>query len=499
MTSVKDFAGRAITFGYDHDHALTTTGYPDGVTVTNTFDKADRLTQTVAAKGSTVITTLGYGLDSAGQVTSQTAGGATQTFAYSSREQLTSSTGGATGSGGTAGYAMDAANHPTTVGGATQAFDPAGQQCWSTTTAVTTPTCGTIPTVATTFTFDGVGERTKSTPANGPPSTYGYDQAGRLTSASTPAGSGKYTYNGDGIRTSKTVGATTTRYTWDAATNLLSDGTNNYLYGPDGAPIEQVGAAGAYYFVHDQIGSTRTLLDSTGADAGRYSYTPYGQATHTGTAASPLQYTGQYTDTETGLLYLRARYYDPTTAQFLTIDPLVGSTGTPYAYVNGNPLNDADPTGLCGFWCIAAIVVIDVGEEVLTDGAASAALPEEDAAIAAAFDGGCAAAESATKGGVYVLKEEGTVVRTGRTNNLKVRERQHANDPELQHLDFDTVHRSDVYEEQRGLEQKIYDANPQAQKVNGGYNKIRPISPKSPRLGTYQQAANRHLRGDRAV
>lgn len=76
--------------------------------------------------------------------------------------------------------------------------------------------------------------------------------------------------------------------------------------------------------------------------------------THTGTASTPLQFSGQYTDAETGLVYLRARYYDPTTAQFLTIDPLLPATGTPYAYVVGNPLNAVDPAGTCASgdtWC----------------------------------------------------------------------------------------------------------------------------------------------------
>lgn len=60
---------------------------------------------------------------------------------------------------------------------------------------------------------------------------------------------------------------------------------------------------------------------------------------------------GQYTDPETGLIYLRARWYDPTTAQFLIRDPLVDLTRSAYGYVGGNPLNATDPLGLssCGF------------------------------------------------------------------------------------------------------------------------------------------------------
>jgi RHS repeat-associated protein len=111
--------------------------------------------------------------------------------------------------------------------------------------------------------------------------------------------------------------------------------------------IEQLGAAGSFWYVHDQIGSTCALLNGSGAVAGSYRYSPYGRATATGTAKTPLQYTGQYTDTESGLVYLRARYYDPATALFLTVDPDVGSTGTPYAYTRGNPLNLTDLSGLC--------------------------------------------------------------------------------------------------------------------------------------------------------
>jgi len=55
---------------------------------------------------------------------------------------------------------------------------------------------------------------------------------------------------------------------------------------------------------------------------------------------------GEYIDPETGFQYLRARYYDPATAQFLTRDPIETITRSAYSYVEGNPLNRTDPTGL---------------------------------------------------------------------------------------------------------------------------------------------------------
>ncbi|MEO8898591.1 MAG: RHS repeat-associated core domain-containing protein [Candidatus Dormibacter sp.] len=53
---------------------------------------------------------------------------------------------------------------------------------------------------------------------------------------------------------------------------------------------------------------------------------------------------------EGGEYYLRARYYDPATAQFLSRDPAVVITRSPYGYVGGNPLNGTDPGGECGLW-----------------------------------------------------------------------------------------------------------------------------------------------------
>lgn len=61
-----------------------------------------------------------------------------------------------------------------------------------------------------------------------------------------------------------------------------------------------------------------------------------------------MRFAGEYRDTESGLVYLRARYYDPTTGQFLTRDPIESVTREPYAYVGNNPLNGVDPTGL--YW-----------------------------------------------------------------------------------------------------------------------------------------------------
>jgi RHS repeat-associated protein len=124
-------------------------------------------------------------------------------------------------------------------------------------------------------------------------------------------------------------------------------GSTLYVTGPGGLPLEQVSGTTVLYYQQDQLGSTRAITDSAGAIAASYTYDAYGNLTsQTGSVSNPFLYTGQYRDSETGLYYLRARYYDPATAQFLSRDPKRGSTWTPYSYVAGNPLNLSDPSGL---------------------------------------------------------------------------------------------------------------------------------------------------------
>jgi RHS repeat-associated protein len=197
------------------------------------------------------------------------------------------------------------------------------------------------------FTYDAEGDRTGVSASNGSSATLSYNQALELTDI---GGAGSYAYNGDGLRMSKTVGATKAPFTWDVAGGLpllLEDVTNAYIYGPGGLPLEQVNGNTALWLHHDQLGSTRLLTSATGASMATYAYTTYGSlSSSSGTASTPLLFAGQYRDGESALYYMRARYYDPSTAQFLTRDPAVVVTQSPYAYVAGNPVNRTDPSGL---------------------------------------------------------------------------------------------------------------------------------------------------------
>ena len=168
------------------------------------------------------------------------------------------------------------------------------------------------------------------------------------TSVTTQTG---YTYDGTGLLASRTTAAGTQSFTWDEALGtplILSDGTNSYIYGPGGVPIEQISSGGQVdYLAQDALGSTRLITDSSGTVVGTTSYSPYGQVTaQSGTVTTPFGYAGQYTDATTGLVYMRARWCDPGTGQFLSQDPLVLLTQQPYAYVSDNPLSATDASGL---------------------------------------------------------------------------------------------------------------------------------------------------------
>ena len=201
--------------------------------------------------------------------------------------------------------------------------------------------------LTTSYGYDSQGNRTSSTPAGKTATTLTYDQANRLTGYGSTA---TYAYNGDGLRMSKTVSGTATAFSWDQSGTLpllIADGSDYYIYGPGGQAIEKVSGSTVTYLQADQQGSTRLLTDATGKVVGTYTYDPFGNVTgHTGTASTPLQYDGQYTDAESGFQYLRARYYDPATSVFLSVDPAVNLTLAPYGYTGDNPLNRVDPAGL---------------------------------------------------------------------------------------------------------------------------------------------------------
>ena len=360
LTSVQDWLSNTTSLGYDVNSNLTTETLPigSGVVDTFTFDTADRLMSISDTKGATTLFSATYTRDSANQLTADSsAPSSTSAYKYTTLNQVcysgSSSLSACTAPpAGAAAYAYDAADNLTRVGSTQQAFNNADELCW---TAATSGSCVSPPTGATIYSYDSRGNRTRVAPTSGGATSLTYDQANRLTGYGANA---SYAYNGDGLRMSKTVSGTTSQFLWDVASAvplLLKDGSTTYVYGPGSLPLEQINGSTVLWLHHDQLGSTRLVTDSSGASQATYSFDAYGSLTaSTGTITNALQFGGQYRDGESSLYYRRARYYDSTTGQFLSSDPAVATTRQPYAYVNDNPLDNADPTGLydCGwaFW-----------------------------------------------------------------------------------------------------------------------------------------------------
>jgi len=252
------------------------------------------------------------------------------------------------GSGSANAYGYDASGNPTTLPtGASGSYDDASELTSSTLSGTTTD-----------YTYNQDGERTQQTVGGTTTASATYDAAQDLTSYSgSAADMTAATYDGDGLRQSATTTptggtSTTEHFTWDPSGSLprlLMDSTNAYIYGPDGTPFEQVNlnTGTVQYLLSDALGSVRGVIDSTGALTTTTNYDAWGNPETTGglTSYTPFGYAGNYTD-PTGLTYNQARYYDPTTSQFLTVDPLVDQTGEPYEYAGGDPVDNIDPTGL---------------------------------------------------------------------------------------------------------------------------------------------------------
>ncbi|MGN6255347.1 MAG: RHS repeat-associated core domain-containing protein [Solirubrobacterales bacterium] len=359
LESTSDWLGGKTSFAYDADSNLTGIAFPaeSGNADEYSYDRASQMSTAKFKKGTETLASLTYTRDPLGQVEEEARQGLPGpeelSYGYDKANRLVKA--------GAESFEYDPADNLTKGIGSSNAYDAASQLETGT---------------GLTYAYDKLGERTKATPSGGPATTYGYDQAGDLISVTRPAEgeapgiSESMSYDAAGLLASKTSGLATHYLAWDLNSSLpllLSDGERSYVYGPGGLPIEQISASEEpTYLHHDQLGSTRLLTGATGTATAAFSYTPYGSLEgKTGTATTPLGFAGQYTDAETGLQYLRARFYDPGTGQFLSRDPLEGVTGQPYSYALDNPLDRVDPSGLFGEFieggCVAGEVADPLG------------------------------------------------------------------------------------------------------------------------------------------
>ncbi len=210
------------------------------------------------------------------------------------------------------------------------------------------------------YTYDAAGRLRSRTGARGT-TVYDYDAQDRLHLVSGPAtGTVAYAYDAQGRRIGRLgpAGAhafvvdpnNPTGYTQvvaehDTAGHLQAD----YTWGL--GLLRQSRAGAVHYYHPDASHNVRLLTDAAGNVTDRYDYEAFGPpVATTGTTENAYRFAGERLDPDTGLTYLRARYYDPNSGRFISRDPNEGHLRDPmslhrYLYANVNPAAYQDPTG----------------------------------------------------------------------------------------------------------------------------------------------------------
>jgi len=311
----------------------------------------NRLTNLVWKAGGNSLASFAYTLGVTGNRTAlaETVNGAPRSYAwvYDYLYRLTGET-----IGGTAG----------TAGTLTYGYDPVGNRTNRTSTVT-----GISPQ-SNTFTandwlgsdqYDPNGNTTNSGAV-----AYQYDALNHLTNVNH--GQITLAYDGDGNRVKKTVSSTGTTYyladdrnpsgyaqvveEWTAisgATNL----SRVYNYGLSLISQRQMPGGTVSYYGTDGHDSTRFLANTGGAITDTYTYDAYGVLiAYTGTTPNDYLYAGQQWDSDLGMYYNRARYLNPNTGRFWTMDTYEGFKQVPaslhkYLYCQADPINRTDPSG----------------------------------------------------------------------------------------------------------------------------------------------------------
>ena len=202
-----------------------------------------------------------------------------------------------------------------------------------------------------------------------------------------------FTYNDEGIRTSKTVNGARTEYILNGS-QILAEITDSYtiayIYDAYGSPIgmqykdlsDDDNAWEVYWYGRNLQGDIVAVYDNSGTQLAAYYYsTAWGDhvveyvngGDTSGAQYNPFRYRGYYYDTDLGMYYLQSRYYDPNTCRFISPDNEAVLTATPmaltdknlYAYCDNNPVMRVDEDG--EFWHIIAGAVIGVVAQYIGD------------------------------------------------------------------------------------------------------------------------------------
>ena len=289
------------------------------------YDSNGRLVK-ILDSGSSTTTRATYGYDQQGQLTSATVGGTRYTYTYDTAGNIQSKKVGST----TTNYTY-------------------GNSAWR--DLLTAYNGGSI-------TYSG-GNPTKYYDG----STFTWMQGRRLATAKVGSTNISYAYDMAGVRSSKTVGSTTYKFTTLSGLVTRQTGggkTIDFVYDENNQPLAMKYNNTLYYYVLNAQGDVVRIVNSSRSVVASYTYDPWGKIiSSSGTLAdiNPLRYRGYYYDSETGFYYLQSRYYDPEIGRFINADSYASTDATGllstnmFAYCENNPAMRIDPTGEL-FWDI---------------------------------------------------------------------------------------------------------------------------------------------------
>ncbi|WDE06105.1 RHS repeat-associated core domain-containing protein [Thalassomonas viridans] len=237
-----------------------------------------------------------------------------------------------------------------------------------------TSTTGGVGIGSSAISYDGLGNirsYTNDSVFKSHSLTYAYNTNNRLT---TLTGTGSDGYNFNGSDSYDSAGNVTHNgkhsFTYNLANQMISSGSNNYLYDGYNRRIKTQNNKGISYSMYSQsgklmyretelgginyiyLGKKLVAKEGTGvviAEDSLMNYKPFGESIEE--PKDDIGYTGHKFDTDLGLSYMQARYYDPAIGRFYSNDPVSWSPESPihsfgrYTYVNNNPYKYKDPNG----------------------------------------------------------------------------------------------------------------------------------------------------------
>lgn len=343
--------GKTIQLGYDELQRLTSAStelYTKSYSYRNLSDtRTTTQVSQVQYTGLPTALTYGYTYDADGNIATYSAPGKGMvTYTYDALGQLLSAVGDEAYT-----YTYDSAGNILTANGHTYTYGATGWQ------DLLTAFDGE------TITYDDIANPLSY--YNGTRWTFTWENGRSLATATDGTTNISYSYDANGLRTTKTVG-NSTHYYYYASGQLLRDyvitetGTStattqtlDFFYDANGYPYALKYGSSTYYYITNLQGDVMYLVDAEGNTVASYEYDPYGNiVSTTGSMANinPLRYRGYYYDAELEMYYLQSRYYDPQIGRFINadsqFDTYAGALGCNlFAYCANNPIAYKDDTG----------------------------------------------------------------------------------------------------------------------------------------------------------